>query len=168
MAGCLSSADSSCRHSTFPADGGANPPPPQPGPVPGGRPIQTVLCNFGVHSQRTSLEKIQVCLQGLDVFMAGDDVPKKKPDPSIYKIATERLRVSTAPSLLLHTFRRNLCATFALKHAGRCSCLAQLEWTGVGVQHARINQELTQTQTVPFARSCRRPSVSLSRTAPSA
>ncbi len=27
--------------------------------------------------------------------MAGDDVPKKKPDPSIYKIAAERLQAST-------------------------------------------------------------------------
>ncbi len=26
--------------------------------------------------------------------MAGDDVPKKKPDPSIYKIAAERLQVN--------------------------------------------------------------------------
>ena len=32
-------------------------------------------------------------LQDLDVFMAGDDVPNKKPDPSIYRIAAERLKV---------------------------------------------------------------------------
>ncbi|PNW71496.1 hypothetical protein CHLRE_16g656650v5 [Chlamydomonas reinhardtii] len=31
--------------------------------------------------------------QGLDCFLAGDDVPKKKPDPMIYKVAAERLGV---------------------------------------------------------------------------
>ncbi|KAG2485807.1 hypothetical protein HYH03_015518 [Edaphochlamys debaryana] len=31
--------------------------------------------------------------QGLDCFLAGDDVDKKKPDPTIYKIAAERLGV---------------------------------------------------------------------------
>ena len=35
-------------------------------------------------------------LQALDAFMAGDDVPKKKPDPSIYTIAAERLQASCA------------------------------------------------------------------------
>jgi len=29
--------------------------------------------------------------EGLDVFMAGDDVPRKKPDPMIYSLAAERL-----------------------------------------------------------------------------
>ena len=28
------------------------------------------------------------------MFLAGDDVPKKKPDPTIYRIAAERLGVS--------------------------------------------------------------------------
>lgn len=40
-------------------------------------------------------------LQGLDVFMAGDDVPNKKPDPSIYKIAAERLQVDPAECLVI-------------------------------------------------------------------
>ena len=40
-------------------------------------------------------------LQGLDVFMAGDDVPNKKPDPSIYKIAAGRLQVDPAECLVI-------------------------------------------------------------------
>lgn len=31
--------------------------------------------------------------------MAGDDVPKKKPDPSIYKIAAERLQANNLLSV---------------------------------------------------------------------
>jgi beta-phosphoglucomutase-like phosphatase (HAD superfamily) len=30
----------------------------------------------------------------LDLFMAGDDVPVKKPDPTIYKVAAQRLGIS--------------------------------------------------------------------------
>lgn len=33
--------------------------------------------------------------------MAGDDVPNKKPDPSIYKIAAERLQVDPAECLVI-------------------------------------------------------------------
>lgn len=33
--------------------------------------------------------------------MAGDDVPNKKPDPSIYKIAAERLQVDPAECLVV-------------------------------------------------------------------
>ena len=40
-------------------------------------------------------------LQKLDVFMAGDDVPEKKPDPSIYRIAAERLQLSPAECLVV-------------------------------------------------------------------
>lgn len=42
-----------------------------------------------------------MCLQSLDVFMAGDDVDKKKPDPSIYKIAAERLKVDPKECLVV-------------------------------------------------------------------
>ena len=40
-------------------------------------------------------------MQGLDVFMAGDDVPEKKPDPSIYAIAAERLQLAPAECLVI-------------------------------------------------------------------
>jgi Haloacid dehalogenase-like hydrolase len=40
-------------------------------------------------------------VQGLDVFMAGDDVPKKKPDPSIYRIGAERLELAPAECLVI-------------------------------------------------------------------
>ena len=40
-------------------------------------------------------------VQSLDVFMAGDDVDKKKPDPSIYRIAAERLKVDPKECLVV-------------------------------------------------------------------
>lgn len=40
-------------------------------------------------------------VQGLDLFLAGDDVPTKKPDPAIYHIAAERLQVDPARSLVI-------------------------------------------------------------------
>ncbi|EIE19257.1 HAD-like protein [Coccomyxa subellipsoidea C-169] len=39
--------------------------------------------------------------QSLDVFMAGDDVEKKKPDPSIYRIAAQRLGVDPSECLVV-------------------------------------------------------------------
>jgi hypothetical protein len=41
------------------------------------------------------------CAQSLDVFMAGDDVDKKKPDPMIYRIAAERLDVDPKHCLVV-------------------------------------------------------------------
>ena len=41
------------------------------------------------------------CAQSLDVFMAGDDVDKKKPDPMIYRIAAERLNVDPKHCLVV-------------------------------------------------------------------
>lgn len=40
-------------------------------------------------------------LQRLDIFMAGDDVDKKKPDPSIYRVAAERLKVDPKECLVV-------------------------------------------------------------------
>lgn len=37
----------------------------------------------------------------LDIFMAGDDVPNKKPDPSIYRIAAERLQLDPAECFVI-------------------------------------------------------------------
>ena len=42
-----------------------------------------------------------MCVQSLDVFMAGDDVDKKKPDPMIYRIAAERLKVDPKQCLVV-------------------------------------------------------------------
>ncbi len=43
-----------------------------------------------------------VCLwQDLDVFLAGDDVPNKKPDPKIYQIAAEKLGLDPAECLVV-------------------------------------------------------------------
>ena len=39
--------------------------------------------------------------QSLDVFMAGDDVEKKKPDPIIYRTAAERLGVDPSQCLVV-------------------------------------------------------------------
>ena len=39
--------------------------------------------------------------QSLDVFMAGEDVDKKKPDPMIYRIAAERLNVDPKQCLVV-------------------------------------------------------------------
>lgn len=38
--------------------------------------------------------------EALDVFMAGDDVPEKKPDPSIYTIASQRLGVEPSECIV--------------------------------------------------------------------
>ena len=40
-------------------------------------------------------------LQALDCFLAGDDVPAKKPDPSIYTLAAERLGVHPSECLVV-------------------------------------------------------------------
>lgn len=37
------------------------------------------------------MSSLAAILQALDVFMAGDDVPKKKPDPIIYVTAAQRM-----------------------------------------------------------------------------
>ncbi|GIL87060.1 hypothetical protein Vretimale_14226 [Volvox reticuliferus] len=39
--------------------------------------------------------------QGLDCFLAGDDVDKKKPDPKIYRVAAERLGVNPAECVVV-------------------------------------------------------------------
>ncbi|DBB17786.1 TPA: hypothetical protein ACH3X3_002818 [Trebouxia sp. C0006] len=39
--------------------------------------------------------------EALDVFLAGDDVPAKKPDPSIYTLAAERLGVQPSECLVV-------------------------------------------------------------------
>ncbi|EFJ44392.1 hypothetical protein VOLCADRAFT_109931 [Volvox carteri f. nagariensis] len=39
--------------------------------------------------------------QGLDCFLAGDDVDKKKPDPKIYKVAAERLGLDPAECVVV-------------------------------------------------------------------
>ena len=61
-------------------------------------------------------------LQGLDVFMAGDDVDKKKPDPSIYRIAAERLKVDPKECLVVEDSTIGLqvdhCHSFACQLAG--------------------------------------------------
>ena len=51
--------------------------------------------------------------QALDVFMAGDDVPEKKPDPSIYVIAAERLSVDPSECLVVEdsTIGLRVCPT---------------------------------------------------------
>ena len=37
----------------------------------------------------------------LDLFMAGDDVPLKKPDPTIYRVAAERLQLDPSKCLVI-------------------------------------------------------------------
>ncbi|GLI63176.1 hypothetical protein VaNZ11_005945 [Volvox africanus] len=39
--------------------------------------------------------------QGLDCFLAGDDVDKKKPDPKIYRVAAERLGLSPSECVVV-------------------------------------------------------------------
>ncbi len=45
-----------------------------------------------------------------DVFLAGDVVPKKKPDPAIYLLALERLGASTSEVLVVEDSRNGLLA----------------------------------------------------------
>jgi beta-phosphoglucomutase-like phosphatase (HAD superfamily) len=54
----------------------------------------------------------------LDLFMAGDDVPVKKPDPTIYKVAAERLKVDPGRCLVVEDSTIGLAA--ALGAGMRC------------------------------------------------
>lgn len=54
----------------------------------------------------------------LDLFIAGDDVPLKKPDPMIYKVAAERLGVDPARCLVIEDSMIGLAA--ALGAGMRC------------------------------------------------
>lgn len=53
-------------------------------------------------------------LQALDCFLAGDDVPAKKPDPSIYTLAAERLGVQPAECLVVEDSAIGLQVTTVL------------------------------------------------------
>lgn len=69
----------------------------------------------------------------LDLFMAGDDVPVKKPDPTIYKVAAERLKVDPGKCLVVEDSVIGLQA--ALGAGMRCiitftSSTAEQEFTG--------------------------------------
>ena len=46
--------------------------------------------------------------------MAGDDVPEKKPDPSIYKIAAQRIKVDPAACLVVEDSMIGLQVSFAV------------------------------------------------------
>lgn len=48
--------------------------------------------------------------EALDCFLAGDDIPAKKPDPSIYKIASERLGVKPENCLVVEDSKIGLQA----------------------------------------------------------
>ena len=47
---------------------------------------------------------------GLDLVMAGDDVPLKKPDPTIYKVAAERLGVDPSRCMVIEDSMIGLAA----------------------------------------------------------
>lgn len=52
--------------------------------------------------------------------MAGDDVPNKKPDPSIYKIAAERLEVDPSECLVIEDSTIGLQAGPSLQIIQHC------------------------------------------------
>lgn len=54
----------------------------------------------------------------LDCFLAGDDVPEKKPSPLIYQIASERLQVPSSRCLVVEDSAIGLEA--ALRAGMRC------------------------------------------------
>lgn len=74
---------------------------------------QTAVCSA---STKSSVQFVVNSLLGadrvaaLDVFMAGDDVPAKKPDPSIYRIAAERLGLNPAECLVVEDSKIGLQA----------------------------------------------------------
>ena len=41
-------------------------------------------------------------LQKFDLILAGDDVPRRKPDPMIYNLAAEKLAVAPERSVTVH------------------------------------------------------------------
>ena len=63
--------------------------------------VATERCSVYLHGQFPICSSVSCHWQALDVFMAGDDVPNKKPDPSIYEIAAKRLQVDPAECLVI-------------------------------------------------------------------
>lgn len=61
-------------------------------------------------------------LQAMDIFIAGDDVPMKKPDPVIYRIAAERLGVQPEQCLVIEDSTIGLQAR--LTFGTLCNCYA--------------------------------------------
>ena len=52
--------------------------------------------------------------QGLDVFLGGDDVERKKPDPSIYTTAADRLGVQPSECVVIEDSVIGLKARFEI------------------------------------------------------
>ncbi|KAJ8901920.1 hypothetical protein NDN08_004124 [Rhodosorus marinus] len=52
-------------------------------------------------------------LSNFDVILAGDDVPKKKPDPTIYNVASERMNVSPSNCVVIEDSLIGLQAALA-------------------------------------------------------
>lgn len=69
----------------------------------------------------TIVSELCPCMpQAMDIFIAGDDVPMKKPDPVIYKIAAERLGVQPEQCLVIEDSTIGLQARAAFKILDNC------------------------------------------------
>ena len=68
------------------------------------------MCSKGFHGTWLRL------LQALNCFLAGDDVPAKKPDPSIYTLAAERLGVQPCECLVVEDSAIGLQVTYTSLH----------------------------------------------------
>ena len=56
------------------------------------------------------------------MFLAGDDVPAKKPDPTIYRIAAERLGVSPEQCIVIEDSVIGAQVAFAPHHTRSITC----------------------------------------------
>jgi len=66
--------------------------------------IPVAVCSAGTKEAVTYVLENLLGMErfkGLDLYMAGDDVPVKKPDPTIYRVAAERLAVDPAKCIVV-------------------------------------------------------------------
>lgn len=75
---------------------------------------ETVRLQDNICAERDG-EHLIDAVQSLDVFLAGDDVDKKKPDPTIYRIAAERLGVNPQDCLVVEDSTIGLKVIFQLQ-----------------------------------------------------
>lgn len=82
----------------------------------------------------------------LDVFMAGDDVPKKKPDPIIYVLAAEKLGVDASECLVIEDSLIGLQAALGAKMkcvVTHTPSTASQDFDGADLVLPQVGDELT-------------------------
>lgn len=90
-------------------------------------------------------------LQALDCFLAGDDVPVKKPDPSIYTLAARRLGVQPAECLVIEDSAIGLQVKYLHNMINK---FEQQAWLVMGVQGPNLVHHKFLSSVVPSSLFC--------------